>query len=459
MGGTTYNRDDVDSYYNRGIEGAGLVDGQPNTEGVVAGDVKAEIDAGWPVLALMTQHSYNSGAGTYSAPNGRHVFPIFGYKEEQIGGVDRLWLLAYDTWYQDGVTHNCYSTLLFPTDSEAQNSQIMGLTRYGISPTCYYKLYAFAFMHVNNNPRCPDPIASDYLPSGNYDDEFDINFDLAHDYYHIHYDYAKDPNPDSPALTLDGNGEATFHIENDCSMYFRTYRDADPPNGYLASKSIHRVYSVWTANKNVKKWEDGHSVTTVNGIVTHVVDANHFYFEERDKRLFGILVEKTAHGLSIADDVEVVIGTITTAGNGERYIEATTVEEPQEPSGKTIRPFGMKSINAGGGDYRPAGGSGTGYGQAGVLNGCGANSVGLLVRITGKVTDVDTNDGCFTISDGSGATDSADNAGVKVSAVGLTLPALNNWVTATGICSVEKPGGAVYPVVLARGQGDLLIVQ
>lgn len=87
------------------------------------------------------------------------------------------------------------------------------------------------------------------------------------------------------------------------------------------------------------------------------------------------------------------------------------------------------------------------------------NNVGVLVRITGVVTDADTNNDCFAMSDGSGAVDSAANDGVKVSAPGLTLPDVDDFVTATGICTLEKVNGYRYPVLLARDQDDLVVVQ
>jgi len=150
-----------------------------------------------------------------------------------------------------------------------------------------------------------------------------------------------------------------------------------------------------------------------------VIDSNWFYLEERDKRLFGIKVHKANHGLQgrrlnqqtakiATDEVEVVVGSIETDANDERYINATSVTLQEDPS-DDVRPYGLRDINVGGQDYAPPvppSEQGDGNGQLGVENGMGVNNVGMLARTTGVANNVDTNNGCFTLSDGSGAVDS-----------------------------------------------------
>ncbi|MEN6355673.1 MAG: hypothetical protein ABFD83_01165 [Armatimonadota bacterium] len=331
---------------------------------------------------------------------------------------------------------------------------------YRASNSQYWKLVAFSFLKINNNDRCPLPLGTNDYPSAAHQDEFDIDFDLPAGNSRVHYS-GWTPTPASPAVTLDANGDGTLHIDHDCVLNFRTYRDATPPDGYLASDVVHRVYSVFSANKNIKKYADDTEVTIVNGIVTHVLDSNNFYFEERDKRLFGIRVQKASHGLTTGDEVEVVVGSIDTdSSNDERYIEATSVTETDPPTA-VITPYCLTNICLGGNDYLPAGGSGTGYAQKGVVNSTSLNNIGLLVRTVGKVTYINTNSGYFVISDGSAAVDSGDHDGVKISASGL-IPqglAVDDFVIATGICSLEKVSNNLYAVVISRNSSDLVVVQ
>jgi len=252
------------------------------------------------------------------------------------------------------------------------------------------------------------------------------------------------PEDHSPICVDIVSSTTTLHIDQDCSLAFRTCKDVAAPDGYIASKVIRRIYSVFSANKNIKKYADGASVTMVNGIVTHIIDADSFYIEERDKRLFGMRVNKIGHGLSDGDEVYVLQVTIATSpANSERYIAASSVTTTSPPS-MVIIPFGIRGICLGGKDYLPAGGSGTNYGQVGVVNGQGVNNVGLLVRTVGVVAYIDnsTPPAWFMMSDGSGAAYYDGDTlrdGVKISADGLIPSGLEvgDFVTATGICSAK----------------------
>ena len=434
---------------------------QTTQYGVEPADIKSSIDNGRPVIADLAQltkggtppneYWYESSVG-----NVKHAVVVFGYKWPSEN--DPMWMLVYDTWNEDQLNYitTSYREVKFPTTTEVHYNGTSATTESFVrgSNGTGWKLIGFSFLKINNNDRCPLPLGTNDYPSGVYQDGFDIDFDLPVGNSRIHLGVT----PDSSAVELDANGDGTLHIDQDRAFNFRTYRDATPPDGYLASDVVRRVYSVFSANKNIKKWEDDTEVTMVNGIVTHVIDSDSFYLEERDKRLFGIRVHKTSHGLDTGDEVEVVVGSIDTdSSNDERCIEATSVTETDPPT-KVITPYGMTNICLGGKDYLPPGGSGTGYGQKGVVNSNSLNNIGLLVRTTGKVTHVDTD--WFTLSDGSGAVDSSGNyEGVKVSASGLTLPDVDDFVIATGICSAEKVSGELYPVVIARDSDDLVVVQ
>jgi hypothetical protein len=84
----------------------------------------------------------------------------------------------------------------------------------------------------------------------------------------------------------------------------------------------------------------------------------------------------------------------------------------------------------------------------------GLSSIPLLVRICGRVSARDDS-GWFTVDDGSKKKDSLGNPGVKVAVSGKTPPAVDTYVTVTGISSFESVGGQTYPLIRARGPDDV----
>lgn len=456
---------DVYMYGNRYIKGvkcAGWGFG-PVTEGADKWVVINELEAGWPV------YLYAVGVTTAAAPTGnigkKHAIIAYGYNKAEIDANPnaQLKLLTHDTWNEYWLSSdflkNPYRIVAFPTESEAGDTTSHSFQRKSRGEQ-WWKLYGIGMMRVNNNPRCPAPLPANESPSGVYDEPFDIQFDLGTggDVYHIHYG-GREPNPNSPSFTLDANGQATFPITQDCGAAFRTYRDAAAPNGYLASQTVYRYYSVFSTNKNVKKLADGEAMTMVNGIVTFVVDSNNFYYEERDKRLFGIKVQAIndgmGHGMAVGDEVLIVNGVIRTdSSNSERYVEATDFIKQSTPSTE-IKPFGMSNKLLGGKTYDPPGSTGTGHGQLGA-SGTGStavNNVGMLVRAWGKVSYIGND--YITVSDGATIQDREGNTGVKIYGPGIPtgLVANRSIVSATGICSLERgisPDDDLYPIVRLR---------
>lgn len=88
----------------------------------------------------------------------------------------------------------------------------------------------------------------------------------------------------------------------------------------------------------------------------------------------------------------------------------------------------------------------------GVTGGTGVNTVGRLVRISGRVTASGT--GWFTVDDGSGLSDAGGSAGVRV-LTGGTLPPVGSFVRVTGIVEVAVSGNATLPVVRTRQPEDV----
>jgi hypothetical protein len=114
----------------------------------------------------------------------------------------------------------------------------------------------------------------------------------------------------------------------------------------------------------------------------------------------------------------------------------------------------MVNSRVGGGDwfYDAA----TGAGQKGVKDGADLNDIGLLITTTGRVTY--SGSGMFYIDDGSQAADNSGYLGLRVSAVGLTVPAQNEYVEVTGISTCFKSGEDLYRTLKARNQGDIVVL-
>ncbi|MDO8587733.1 MAG: hypothetical protein Q7T82_11910 [Armatimonadota bacterium] len=96
----------------------------------------------------------------------------------------------------------------------------------------------------------------------------------------------------------------------------------------------------------------------------------------------------------------------------------------------------------------------TGAGQKGVYSGLGLNTVGLPVLTTGRV--VNTSGDSFWLDDGSGAISDSGQAGVKVFAPGLSIPAQDHSAAVVGVCTSYVDNGELYPLIRVRSQADLM---
>lgn len=201
----------------------------------------------------------------------------------------------------------------------------------------------------------------------------------------------------------------------------------------------------------------------IDCVVTHLVSTSQFYVES-DDRSCGIMVSRTAHGMSLGQRVTAT-GTARTSASGEKYIYATALT----PSGTgTIEPIVLSNKAIGGGDWFYD--SGSGAGQKGMteyrrvtaggsstlqmLECPGMNNVGLLITTFGKVTC--SASGYFYIDDGSGCRDNSAYVGVKVlGAVPVQQgeDPVGTHVKVTGVVSCFKgatPDTSLYRQVRAR---------
>jgi hypothetical protein len=191
---------------------------------------------------------------------------------------------------------------------------------------------------------------------------------------------------------------------------------------------------------------DGMVVERPAAIVTAVLGS--IFYIESDDRSSGIRVECTGHSLQPGMRAD-VIGSLQTNNDGEKYISATTAVQSTSPnSNGTVAPVALPLKFLGGSSFSYASGPPK-IGQCGVKDCAGLNNIGLLVTVTGKVVDRDGANPStwFRISDGSGVN-------VKVILpTGALSPALNSYVSVTGISSCEKLGDDVLPLIRAVSGG------
>ncbi len=175
------------------------------------------------------------------------------------------------------------------------------------------------------------------------------------------------------------------------------------------------------------------------------------YLQE-DDRTAGIMVDfgdETAPSIPVGYALE-LSGYIDTV-NGERVMVQPEVlgyyaaDVPQ--------PVGMCNQSVGGGDfeYNPA----TGEGQKGILGAYGLNSIGLLVKTCGLVTETYVGTppelSWFRITDGSPET-------VKVLVPpGVTPCPAGQFVSVAGICSCEESGDDLLRLIKVRTSDDIQV--
>ncbi len=143
----------------------------------------------------------------------------------------------------------------------------------------------------------------------------------------------------------------------------------------------------------------------------------------------------SAHGCLPGDVVD-IIGTMATDSNGERYIDASTIND--NGAGTPLTPLGMNNRSLGGGNFACITGT-SAPGQIGIFGASGFNNIGVLVRTWGKVTALDPSvpPQWFTIDDGSGVLPT-----VAYPPYGYSV---GNYACITGIssCEIDNDGNTV----------------
>jgi len=217
---------------------------------------------------------------------------------------------------------------------------------------------------------------------------------------------------------------------------------------HMDSQTVQIVSYVATSIPQAKAGPDGDPASIAGAAVTEAYPG--FFYIETDDRSMGLRVEMAGH-TAVAGSRADVSGTMDTNAHCERVLMASSVTVSGT---NTLVPLGVRGFYLGGADwqYNPA----TGAGQQGVTGSHGVNSIGLLVRAWGRVTEVDPSPTpvWFRIDDGSGRT-------VRCVVVGVS-PTVNplwagRFVEAAGISSCELQGGSVVPTILLRANAAPIV--
>ncbi|NLE61852.1 MAG: hypothetical protein GX616_26150, partial [Planctomycetes bacterium] len=244
-------------------------------------------------------------------------------------------------------------------------------------------------------------------------------------------------NTDAPAVDFDGtprpldgdgSGEATADI------------------GAFEAPAAVVMYDM-NMGEAKSAFPDGTVVGFKNVVVSACFTELGFIYVQRQDRSAGIRVA-TAAALSEGQRVYVAGTLQTVPGQDERSVLSSEIlpMTPETPSNVVLAPVQLAQEYLGGAAFGL---------QQGVIGCTGLNNIGLLVTVFGKVTFVDPGGQFFTVWDGSRVKDPDGYDGVRAWAPGLTPPAVDEFITVTGISSSIRVGETLLPLVRVREAGDI----
>lgn len=221
----------------------------------------------------------------------------------------------------------------------------------------------------------------------------------------------------------------------------------------VASAAVYIVnpVSVLRVISDALPCEDEQGVQCSEKVVTASTSdmgGSEFYVQEANGTC-GIRVISTK---PVAEGDAVTISGKLVTDSGERSIQADADKVEIDPAlltpRKPIKPVGAPNRWIGGGNF--------GANTKGVTGGIGLRNIGLLVKTWGKTTYIGgEGEGFFYIDDGSRLNDGSGHVGLKVKCRDLLKPALGANVVVVGICSCEKLGERITPVIKVRRQSDV----
>ncbi|MCE5200434.1 hypothetical protein LLG39_15815 [bacterium] len=190
------------------------------------------------------------------------------------------------------------------------------------------------------------------------------------------------------------------------------------------------VFATYDAGRisSAKAQPDGITLNLPQKIVSAAF-SGFFYITELD-RCSGIRVNSRTR-VTIGKIINISGATITTI-DGEKCITNAVVQVASNPV-QQIKPLGMTNRTIGGSGWAWEN-DGSSRGQIGVEAGVGLSNIGLLVRLWGKVTEVDTSHtpaAWYCIDDGTGLV-WYDSAGAAHTGVRVSLGEPGNYLAFTG---------------------------
>ncbi len=179
---------------------------------------------------------------------------------------------------------------------------------------------------------------------------------------------------------------------------------------------------------DVKTLPDG-AAARLDGAVVTRVHADRFNVETSD-RSAGVAV--MGAGAQLGKQVE-LLGTIDASGPERVFVLASIVNQSDAPS--TPAPLGMTNKSADAAD---------------------PDSIGLDIRLWGRITRIAPDDSYMTIDDGSGLPSSAGATGIKLTGdLNASRFTEGGFISATGSLSAERVGATDYRVLRVSSPVDV----
>ncbi len=242
-------------------------------------------------------------------------------------------------------------------------------------------------------------------------------------------------------------------LANDVTYYYSAWSH---DNAGHYSTPVHQTGrpTVATVGK-MKTMPNGSPVDFYGKIVTAIFSSDGCIYVEEPDRSGGIRVATAQAGLVVGDRVNVAgsMGTRIVSGCvSERQTTATSVTKTS--SGAPLAPIAMSCGAVGGAAIPPL--------IPGVRDSAGANNMGLLVKVVGKVTKILST--YIFVDDGSrvaNVSGSGPEVGVMVKLPAAPVFPVGSMVSVTGIVEGSIPTGWTTnrPYLRARDAGDVMVLR
>ena len=244
-------------------------------------------------------------------------------------------------------------------------------------------------------------------------------------------------------------------LANDVGCYYAAFTHDDCGN-YSAPVLAYAVPHMITC-VDAKRMPEGTKLDLMGKRVTGIFAMDGCVYVEEEDRSSGIRIAGTGAGLAVGDVVN-VSGTVSmryvSGVASERYL--TSASFTRVSSGTPLKPLAMSCLAVGGGAAPPY--------LPGVIDatgrpGVGTNTIGLLVKVAGKVTAVVSN--YVWIDDGSHIPDYGGRIGVLLNCPSAAGISVGNYVSAVGCIEGSVPIGwaANRRQIIVRDSAEVRVLQ